>query len=260
MPVTGPWSPRPGPPPTRPSRTWHADTPRRRGPEGPRAAHGRCPGRTQHRHPRRDHRRRDPARHHRPHPLPGRRRTRPAPRLRHRPPLPPPPAASPHPCPRPRRLPPPSCPPPPPPPPVPPPPPAPPPPPTPPPAGTPTPPGTPAHPRTPTPTGHTYSSTAPPLPGHRSPTSHRPARSEPGSRQTSTPASGEGPQEPQARCHCGGLSAMRAGQTEHRQTQVPPSSLTTRRRHVIARRTRSSARPGAQVWNSRTTGRAASWA
>ena len=41
--------------------------------------------RTHHRHPRRDQRHRDPAHHDRPHPLPGRRRTRPAPRLRHRP-------------------------------------------------------------------------------------------------------------------------------------------------------------------------------
>ena len=50
--------------------------PCRRGPQGPRAADGRCPGRTHHRHPRRDQRGRDPARHHRPHPLPGRLRTR----------------------------------------------------------------------------------------------------------------------------------------------------------------------------------------
>ena len=66
--------------------TRHADTLRgRRGPPDPRAAHGRRPRRTHHRHPRRDQRHRDPARHDRPHPLPGRQRTRPPPRLRHRP-------------------------------------------------------------------------------------------------------------------------------------------------------------------------------
>ena len=59
--------------------------PRRRRPPHPRAAHGRRPGRTHHRHPRRDHRHRNPARHDRPHPPPGRQRTRPPPRLRHRP-------------------------------------------------------------------------------------------------------------------------------------------------------------------------------
>ena len=59
--------------------------PHRRGPPHPRPGHGRCPRRTHHRHPRRDQRHRDPARHDRPHPLPGRLRTRPAPRLRHRP-------------------------------------------------------------------------------------------------------------------------------------------------------------------------------
>ena len=81
---------RPAPHPSRRRRLHRPGTARRhpphhRRPQGPRPGHGRCPGRTRHRHPRRDHRGRHPAHHHRPHPLPGRLRTRPAPRLRHRP-------------------------------------------------------------------------------------------------------------------------------------------------------------------------------
>ncbi len=92
------------------------------------------------------------------------------------------------------------------------------------------------------------------------------------------PGSGEGPQEPQTRCRRGGLSAMRAVQSAMRagqnastaQTRVPPSSLTTRRRHITRRECQAhhwapALGPGAsgrepQVWNSTTTGRAASWA
>jgi len=70
-----------------------------------------------------------------------------------------------------------------------------------------------------------------------SPTSHRPARLRAGFPPASPdPGSGEGSQEPQTRCRRGGLSALRAGQdASTAQTRVPPSSLTTRRRHVIAR-------------------------
>nr|WP_176803151.1 DUF222 domain-containing protein [Arthrobacter sp. ov407] len=59
--------------------------PCRRGPPLPGPGHGGYPGRTQHRHPGRDHRGRNPAHHDRPHALPGRLRTGPAPRLRHGP-------------------------------------------------------------------------------------------------------------------------------------------------------------------------------
>ncbi len=57
----------------------------RRGDPVPGPDHGRRPHRTHHRHPRRDQRGGGAARHDRPHPLPGRCRTGPPARLRHRP-------------------------------------------------------------------------------------------------------------------------------------------------------------------------------